>query len=302
MADAAASMLDRKVVPVKRECSVMEGGFPFEIVHIGEPANNMSAFHWHDYMELSYIEENEGCYEIEDRVYRVAKGDVVVINGIERHRVTFKGDRPLHETVIHFDPKLIWFKEDPTMEYGYLKLFKHDRLAFNNRPELGEETREKVGRLFGEITLEYQGKKLFNELLIKAKLLTVIALLLRECRAEAVDAGEFLSKRNQMDRLKRILAHIEGNFGGEMGLESTAAHFHFNASYFSDYFRKNVGITFSEYLARIRVREAIKLMTEKGLGSTDAAFECGFNNIASFYAAFKRVTGMNPGGYLRSRS
>jgi AraC-like DNA-binding protein len=287
---------------VKREWGVSGGDFPFEIVHIGEPANNMATFHWHEYMELSYIQENEGRYEIEDRAYEVVKGDVVIINNIERHRVTYKAERPLYETVIHFDPKLIWFRDDPTMEYGYLKLFRRGRVAFNNRPELPEPTREEVGRLFAEITREYQEGKRFHELLIKAKLLTVIALLLRECKAEAVDDGAFQSRQNQIDRLKKILEYIEGNFAQGIGLESTAARFHFNGSYFSDYFRKNVGITFSEYLARVRVGEAVKLLTEKGASSTEAAYECGFNNIASFYAAFKRVTGMNPGDYLRGRS
>lgn len=246
-------MTDSKPDSVKREWNISDGDFLFEIVHIGEPASNMSTFHWRDFMKLSYIQENEGRYEIEERVYQVAKGDVVIINNIERHRVTYKGDKPLYETVIHFDPKLIWFKEDPTMEFGFLKL------------------------------------------------LTVIALLLRECRVEAVDEGVFQSRQNQIDRLKRILAYIDDNFSREIGLESTAAQFQFNASYFSDYFKKSVGITFSEYLSRARVREAIKLMTENGASSTDAAYECGFNNIASFYAACKRVTGTNPGDYLRAK-
>jgi AraC-like DNA-binding protein len=292
-------MREEKTGPVKREWKIAEGDFPFEIVHIGEPANNMSTFHWHDYVELSYIQENGGRYEIEDRTYEVAKGDVVIINDIERHRVTYDIDKPLYETVIHFDPKLIWFKDDPTMEYGYLKLFKHNRIAFNNRPVLGDETKGELGRLFTEITREYQEKKRFHQLIIKARLLTVIALLLRECMVEAVNDGDYLSKRKQMERLKRILAFVDGNFKGELGLEATASRFHFNASYFSDYFKKNVGITFSEYLARVRVREAIKLMTEKNASSTEAAYECGFNNIASFYAAFKKVTGKNPSGYLR---
>jgi AraC-like DNA-binding protein len=294
-------MSDTKPDSVKREWSLADGDFPFEIVHIGEPANNMSTFHWHDYMELSYIQKNGGRFEIEDRVYQVAKGDVVIINNIERHRVTYKGSKPLYETVIHFDPRLIWFREDPTMEYGYLKLFRHNRIAFNNRPELSDATKKELAQLFGQITAEYQAKKPFHKLLIKARLLTIIALLLRECTVEAVDDGVFLSKRNNIDRLKRILDFIEGNSRSAIGLESTAARFHFNASYFSDYFRKNVGITFSEYLSRVRVRDAIALMTEKSLSSTEAAYECGFNNIASFYAAFKRVTGMNPGAYLKSR-
>ena len=80
----------------KRESKLLEQPFPFEIIHIDEPANNMSMFHWHEFMEISYIQEGKGTYEIEEKVFGVAKGDFVIINNIERHKVTYHpGGTPL---------------------------------------------------------------------------------------------------------------------------------------------------------------------------------------------------------------
>jgi AraC-like DNA-binding protein len=60
-------------------------------------------------------------------------------------------------------------------------------------------------------------------------------------------------------------------------------------------------VTFTEFLAHLRVEEAARLLAE-GRGSTEAAFASGFNTTAGFYAAFKRVMGANPGEWLRRRS
>ena len=68
-----------------------------------------------------------------------------------------------------------------------------------------------------------------------------------------------------------------------------------NASYFSEYFKKNIGVNFTEYLARIRIGEAVRLLSENRLNSIEIAFGCGFNNASSFYNAFKKITGTNPG-------
>jgi len=282
----------------KRIWKHSDDGFPFEVVHFGEPANNMATFHWHDYMELCYILENEGCYEIEDKTYSVRQGDILVINNIERHRVTFDPKRPLYEIVLHFDPSLIWFREDPSLDFGFLKLFHYNQVSFNNCPELDEATRSTIGVLFQEIAKEYQEKKKHYPLIIKAKLLSVIGLLLREGRSAEVDERELETKKDRLERLKRILAYIDLHHRDPLGLDAIAERFGLNPSYFSDFFRKNVGITFSEYLSHARVGTAVALLTQSSTRILDIAFESGFASSSSFYAAFKKVTGKSPRAYL----
>lgn len=294
-------MLINSVNTKKRESDLKEKPFPFEVVHVGEPVNNMDMFHWHEFMEISYIQDGNGIYEVEDKAFSAQKGDIVIINDIERHRVTYKAEEPLYETVIHFEPRLIWSRENSPFDYTYLRLFLYNGTNFSNKPQLSEKTKGTITSLISEIVEEYTHRKPYFELMIKSRLLTLITILIRQCDVKADDAYGFIAKRNNIDRLDKILRYINENFNKDISLEIVAKRFFMNSSYFSDFFKRNIGINFSEYLARLRISEAIRLLDETGDNSIQIAYACGFNNTSSFYNAFKKITGMNPGEYKRSR-
>lgn len=283
----------------KRASNFTEKPFPFEIVHIDEPANNMELFHWHEFMEISFVQKGRGVYEIEDKVFDVEKGDIIIINNIERHRVKYDPSDPLFETVMHFDAKFILQEVEYLPNSSYSKLFLYKGTNFKNKYDLDQVTKKEITTLISEIVNEYLMKKPYFELMIKSRLLTVITYLLRLCDITVVTDYDLILKRNKIGRLEQILEYINKSFNKDISMDSVAHKFFMNASYFSDYFRKNVGVTFSEYLMKQRIKEAVRLLMEEEVNSTEVAFSCGFNNTTSFYNAFKRVTGMNPGDYRK---
>lgn len=285
----------------KRESNLKENVLPFEVVHIGEPASNMNTFHWHDFLEISLILDGCGVYEIEDKTFDVKKNDIIIINNIERHKVSYKPEGILFEAVLHFDPKLIWSRENSPFDYDYLKLFQYNGANFNNRPVLDEDSSRTIKSLITEIVHEYSEKKPCYGIVIKAKLLLVIALLIRQCNIQWVGKFDYIIKKNNIERLERILQYMEENFNDDLNLETIAKKFYMNSSYFSDYFKKNMGINFTKYLTKLKIGEAIRLINENNASLTEIAFMCGFNNISSFFIAFKRVTKMSPGEYKKNK-
>jgi AraC-like DNA-binding protein len=284
--------------PVKRESPISSRPFPFELLHTDGPANNMRLFHWHDFMEISYVTRGTGRYEIEEKAFTVRAGDIVIINNIERHRVTYHPADPLYETVMHFAPDLLCARDAGGLDARYLRLFLHDGASFSNKPELQGRTRAEVKRLVSEIRGEYRDRRPWHELMIKARLLTLVTCLMRECRvSEAGDPQMLAVRKKNIARLERILAYVRKSFREEIHLDDIAERFSMNPSYFSDYFRRNLGITFREFLAQARVQEALRLLEEDRMTITEIAFACGFNTTAGFYAAFKKVTGRRPGDY-----
>jgi len=63
---------------------------------------------------------------------------------------------------------------------------------------------------------------------------------------------------------------------------------------FSAALNQGRGINFFAYLNERRVREAMKLIRNGGMSTTDIAYACGYNSRSTFYAAFKSVTGQSP--------
>ena len=59
-------------------------------------------------------------------------------------------------------------------------------------------------------------------------------------------------------------------------------------------FRKYLDMTPTDYISRVRLAEAVRLLRSSSLTVAGIAAECGFNNLSHFYAEFKRVYGVPP--------
>ncbi len=206
--------------------------------------------------------------------------------------------------MLHFQPELIAGTGGPgSMDEQTLQLFRYDGAAFANRPSLSLPTRRAIRRLIGEIRDEWAGRRAWFEVLIRAKLLEILSLLLRERgNRRPLKPARAAARRKTSARLERIIEWLRANYQGRVSLPGIARQFSMRPSYFSDFFRRSLGVTFTQYLVQLRIHEAARLIDEGRASSREAALACGFNTAASFYRAFKKVMGRNPGDWLRSRS
>ena len=63
---------------------------------------------------------------------------------------------------------------------------------------------------------------------------------------------------------------------------------------FSRCFKKEIGITLQEYLVRLRIREALRLLDNPNASITDIAFTVGFNDTSYFSRTFKKYMNYSP--------
>jgi AraC-like DNA-binding protein/ligand-binding sensor protein len=67
--------------------------------------------------------------------------------------------------------------------------------------------------------------------------------------------------------------------------------------YFCKMFKKATGLTFTEYLGRVRVEKAKSLLLNPHTRVSEVAFEVGFQSLSQFNRVFKRITGLSPTEY-----
>lgn len=65
-------------------------------------------------------------------------------------------------------------------------------------------------------------------------------------------------------------------------------------------FKRNLGITPLEYLHRLRVSHAQRLLVTTDTRVTDIAFESGFNSASQFYEVFQKICGTSPGDFRKN--
>lgn len=95
-------------------------------------------------------------------------------------------------------------------------------------------------------------------------------------------------------------AYVAQHYADEVRLKCAASLCHLSESEFSRCFKKENGITFTEYLVHWRLHKACNLLAEPAIQVKTAAFEVGFNDVSYFARAFKHHTGLTPSAYQRT--
>ncbi|MBR5867736.1 MAG: helix-turn-helix domain-containing protein, partial [Spirochaetaceae bacterium] len=96
--------------------------------------------------------------------------------------------------------------------------------------------------------------------------------------------------------------YIKSHFTGTLNMAMVANHVSVNYTYFSEKFKEHTGINFNDYLKRVRIEEACRLLTDGFYKVYEVSTRCGFSDVKYFMRSFKELVGVTPGEYRRSRN
>jgi two-component system, response regulator YesN len=107
------------------------------------------------------------------------------------------------------------------------------------------------------------------------------------------------NQSSQGDRLyKEITNFIEENYHDNMlSLGMIADHFGMNSSYLSTFFKKQGGLTITDFITKVRIEESKNLLPNRKLTISEIATKVGYANSVGLIRVFKKVEGVTPGQY-----
>lgn len=132
--------------------------------------------------------------------------------------------------------------------------------------------------------------------------LGVTEYLLKPVRPEDLEAclarlGVVASDPAADPALAAVLDYFARNFNGDASVANAAAIVGLTPNYLSGLFRRRLGHTISEHLARLRIEEAARLLREEGLSVAEAARAVGYADLRFFAEKFKAITGLRPSDF-----
>ncbi len=86
----------------------------------------------------------------------------------------------------------------------------------------------------------------------------------------------------------------------DLSLGRVAKTVNLSAGYFSELFRQAAGMTFTDYVAGVRVERVKALLENRALRITEIAYDTGFKSLSQFNRVFKRLAGVSPSAYRES--
>ncbi len=89
------------------------------------------------------------------------------------------------------------------------------------------------------------------------------------------------------------------SYGKELSLQAVAEKVNIAPTYLSHLFRKEMKITFSDYLTEVRIWAAKRMLLDEELKIHEIALKAGFSDNRYFSKVFKKNTGKSPSEYRR---
>lgn len=112
----------------------------------------------------------------------------------------------------------------------------------------------------------------------------------------ALEICKFFEPKNTSNSLiSNIKLFIKENYkDSSLSLNKISDTFNISESYFSHLFKEETKENFSEYLEKLRIDQAMKLLKSTDMSIVDIASDVGYNSALSFRRAFKKLHGITP--------
>jgi len=132
---------------------------------------------------------------------------------------------------------------------------------------------------------------------ISAEKLEAVKTLLEMFAQYLAECGQRLLLE-EATRRSPLLKKIESEFAAQgdyaVTVRELADRLSISPCYFCKLFRKQTGLTFTEYRIQLRIETAKRLLLNRHMRVSEAAFEAGFDSIPYFNRAFRRLVGCSP--------
>lgn len=102
--------------------------------------------------------------------------------------------------------------------------------------------------------------------------------------------------------IQKVTTQIESDLSSDLSLNSLASIFGVNPSYLSSLFKKETGVTLTEYVNKKRVERAKELLLSTNLQIQNISQRCGILDVNYFTKTFKKHTGLTPKKYREKQT
>lgn len=264
-----------KIVPTEN--------YPFKIfVFQMKSPDRLVPSHWHESGELLYCLSGELEVTFPNQTFKLTAGDLLFINSNMVH--SSRSPVPGHCLAIQFP--LEYLQTETEGEYG-------QRFLFDVTPDVQNQG---IADLLEEIITQFKAGSLSQHLFVKSKILALLAEL---CESYTIPAAQIQDVKSlkHLERLKIVNEYIQEHFQEELSIQEVAAAFNYNASYFSRFYKKYMGITYSDYLTSLRLEAAYRSLRDTDATILEIAYLSGFATVKAFYNSFKKNYGLSPQQY-----
>lgn len=172
---------------------------------------------------------------------------------------------------------------------------------------------EEIYRKFND---KVPSEQLWEQFAVSRKIMIYINSFLNECESKLAGHNDILDAlatiithsliRAQLSvapgksiiyekfEIQKVVEYMQQNFGKKLTIKSLAQMVTMSESNFIRLFKKETGLSPMDFLIKLRIEKAKKLLRAGSLNITEVSLQCGFSSTSHFSTSFTKHTGVKP--------
>jgi len=220
----------------------------------------------------------------------VSRGSYTEEQWIEIHKTLKR-----HVQREKFDDLLLWLDGRPTADAGEIHPREWMRIGSTLATQVADYLIEhyaldvdKIKQHFGDL---WPLERYFEKASHKAGWIASVRLVFERTKALIAFA------RTNKTWLTKIKEYVNERYAESIRLEEVAALVYWSENYFSQRFSQEMGMTFSEYVANVRISKAKEMFRSSDRSTEEIGSLVGYLNANYFVKVFKKTTGLTISEY-----
>ena len=243
--------------------------------------------HDHSAVEILLTLEGMVTYTIEDKIYQVRKGEILIVPPDTLHSLTMGEGSSRY---------LFLFESDAIMTMRDIKsMATYFHKPFHLRD--GSDAHVRIRELLLRAREAYEKREMMWNTMCYSCILRVYATLGQRYLSGIKPRTGDNARNMDSEVINAVMTYINNHYREELSLEDVAKFAGFSRYYFSRSFKRQTGYSFKDYLCQKRLQVAMDLLIRTNRSMRDVAIESGFGSVATFNRVFREKKGCTPTQY-----
>lgn len=237
----------------------------------------------HSFVKVIYVLQGRGDIEFRDHSESFATGDVVIVPPDTRNRIV---DEPnaasslyigcIARSLVRFDPEIV------------------NRLQVEVRSGDGHFANRVAAILRRMVYQQNEPTDNFALAMVSDAMRLLQLIVEHQPKAAAKQPKQ---DAHQSRSMQQYVASLPYRFFEETTIDRAAGRMGLPRRTFTKLFAEATGETWLAHIRRLSIEHAKKRLTQSDLPIVSIAFECGYNDLSTFYRQFRSHCGMSPAKY-----
>lgn len=271
------------------------------------PGTVAGTTHSHDFIEIAYVASGTAIHHLDNKQYEVTKGDLFIINNHTNHYFQPTSNNAddfsnynclfwptfLDETLrsdIEFDQIARYWLYHSFLEED----ITHSRIQFKGQNAI------KIEKILEDMYIEFTLKENGYKGMLRAYILQLFYLIFRTYEKNNSYDPSTIGRQNEM--VDDIIHYLNTHYDMPIQLQDLSDQVFTSKSTLCRTFKECTGMTIKEYIQKTRINNACEYLLTTSNKVVDIANTVGYSDLKHFNKVFKRITGLTPIGYRKSKT